>query len=207
MKRLFCILFACSVAALSWGQTAQEIIARMDEAMAKVDSDNVAFSLDMKMPIIGTVNTRAYSCGEKSRMEISKGDEKSIVWIDGDTQWELDVKKNEIEISRHEPTASSTTDDNMEMFDGITDGYDVSIKKETPTQWQIRCKKSSSNKDKDDPKTMDLVVSKADYMPLSLSAKMSMVTVTIRDVSFNVTESMVTFDPTRYPTAKIIDKR
>ena len=54
---------------------------------------------------------------------------------------------------------------------------------------------------------MNLVVAKGTYMPVSLSAKMSLVTVTLRDLSFDVTEEMVTFDPSKYPTATVIDKR
>lgn len=93
------------------------------------------------------------------------------------------------------------------MFDSVTEGYKVSIKKETPTEWHLRCKKSRDNTKKDDPKTMNLVVAKGTYMPVSLSTKMSMVTVTLRDLSFDVTEEMVTFNPADYPTATIVDKR
>ena len=103
--------------------------------------------------------------------------------------------------------ASEEPQGDMAMFEGITKGYDVKIKKETPAAWYIRCKKSKSNKDKNDPKTMDLVVSKADYMPLSLSAKISMVTITMRGVDYNITEEMATFNPADYPTATIVDKR
>ncbi len=54
---------------------------------------------------------------------------------------------------------------------------------------------------------MDLIVSKNTFMPLSLSTKASMVTVTLRDVDFNVTEEMVTFDQSKFPTATVVDKR
>ena len=93
------------------------------------------------------------------------------------------------------------------MFEDITDGYDVSISKQTADAWYISCKKSKSNKSKDDPKNMELVVSKKDYSPISLSASMSGVKMTMRDISFGVTESMVTFNPDKYPGVKIVDKR
>ena len=207
MKRFICILIAGTFAALSWGQTAQEIVARMDEVMsANSDTDHFAMTLEMKMPIIGTISTRAYSWGDKMRMEIGEGSEKSISWMDATTEWEYDTGKNEIEI-KHRESSSSEAEENMKMFDSVTEGYKVSIKKETPTEWHLRCKKSRDNTKKDDPKTMNLVVAKGTYMPVSLSTKMSMVTVTLRDLSFDVTEEMVTFNPADYPTATIVDKR
>ena len=208
MKKLLCILITATLATLSWGQTAQEIVTRMDAAMNEVKSDNVAFTMDMKMPIIGTITSRAISWGGKTRLEMEKDGKKSISWIDGDTEWNYDAAKNEVEIKPHlQVEASEEPQGDMAMFEGITKGYDVKIKKETPAAWYIRCKKSKSNKDKNDPKTMDLVVSKADYMPLSLSAKISMVTITMRDVDYNITEEMATFNPADYPTATIVDKR
>ena len=190
------------------GQTAQEIVARMDEAMAEVGSDNVAFTMDMKIPIVGKVSSRATAWGGKTRLEMEKEGKRTITWIDGDTEWTYDSGKNEVEIKPHETVAgSSESSGDMSMFTGITEGYNVSIKKQTPDAWYIRCKKSKSNQDKDDPKTMDLVVAKGTYMPLSLSAKISLVKITLRDVDYNITEEMVTFDPAKIPGATIVDKR
>ena len=93
------------------------------------------------------------------------------------------------------------------MFNDITDGYEVSIKKETADAWHILCKKTKSNPDKDAPKTMELVVRKETYYPVSLNAKLSGLTMTMRDIAFGVTEKQVTFDPKDYPDAKIVDKR
>ena len=93
------------------------------------------------------------------------------------------------------------------MFTGVADDYDVSIKKETADTWVIQCKKSKNNKNKDDPKNMEIVVAKGTYYPISLSAKMSGVKVTMRDLSFDVTEEQVTFYPEKYASAKITDKR
>ena len=54
---------------------------------------------------------------------------------------------------------------------------------------------------------MDLVVRKSNFYPISLSAKMSGVTMTLRDIDFGVSEAKVTFDPKDYPGVTIIDKR
>ena len=93
------------------------------------------------------------------------------------------------------------------MLKGVADGYDLTISKETADEWYILCKKSKTNKDKDDPKTMDLVVSKADYICKSLTAKVSGVTLKLYDFAFGVDEKLVTFNPEDYPGVEIVDKR
>ena len=93
------------------------------------------------------------------------------------------------------------------MFNGITDGYDVSISRETADAWYIKCRKSRTNTDKDDPKKMDLVVSKVNYYPLSLSTEATLATVTLRILGYGVTDEQVTFNPADFPGARIIDER
>ena len=208
MKRFFCLILSLAFAACAFGQTAEEIVARMDENMAQYDEkDGVSLVMDIKMPIIGTFSTKAYTRGEKTRMEMSKAGAEFIVWKDGDTEYTYDVTKKEIEIKNSSPAKDSSDGGDVEMFNSITDGYDVSIKKETPTAWYITCKKSRSNTEKDDPKTMDLVVAKGTYDALSLSMKKSGITITLRDLKYGVTEKQVTFNPADYPDATIIDKR
>ena len=141
------------------------------------------------------------------RVEVTMMGETAVNWTDGVTDWTYDSKKNEIEIENATPEDGSSNDNEAEMFKGITEGYDVSIKKETADAWHILCKKSKTNKEKDDPDKMDLVVAKETYYPVSLSAKISGVRVTLRDISYGVTEKQVTFNPADYPDAKIIDKR
>ena len=48
---------------------------------------------------------------------------------------------------------------------------------------------------------------KGTYWPVSLSTSMTGASVTMRDISFGVTEKQVTFDANQYPGATIIDKR
>ena len=93
------------------------------------------------------------------------------------------------------------------MFKGITEGYTVTISKETENLWYLKCKKSRSNNNEDDPKTMDLVVEKGTYNPKSLSAKLRGVTLTMRDLTYSVSEKQVTFNQADYPGVSILDKR
>lgn len=128
-----------------------------------------------------------------------------VTWTDGKTKWSYNSKTNEVKISTQEE--NSETEGDAEMFNDITDGYDVTIDKETDKAWYLLCKKSKSNKDKDDPKKIELAIAKKTYMPISLKTKMSGVTITMRDISFGVTEKQVTFDVKNYPGVKIVDKR
>ena len=118
----------------------------------------------------------------------------------------VDADVGTVEIKNVDPSKKDEND-NSEMFENITEGYDVSIDKETADAWYILCKKSRTNKDKDAPKTMDLVVSKGSFYPISLTAKVSGITLTLRDISFGVSESQVTFDAKNCPGATIEDKR
>ena len=130
--------------------------------------------------------------------------EEILVWTDGTSEWTYNSKLNEVEIKK----ASSTSDGgDVDMFSGIADGYDISLKKETALEWQLQCKKSKGNKDKDAPGGIDLVVAKGSYYPLSLRTKVSGITMTMRDISFGVSEADVTFDAGAYPGIKVVDKR
>ena len=95
----------------------------------------------------------------------------------------------------------------MKMLDGVTDGYDVKLKKETDEAWYFVCTKSKTNPRKDDPKKMDLVISKSTYLPISTSVSEKGIRFTMRDFAIGVSEEEVTFNPDEYKDATIIDKR
>ena len=189
-------------------QTAEEIVSRMAAEMSKhKENEGVSMTMDMKIIIIGTVTSRSYVLGDKMRVEANRDGHDFVTWSDGKTEWVYDSGKNEIEIKNARPKEKSESDSDAKMFSGITDGYDVKIDKETATEWHIRCKRSKSNPDKDAPKRMDLVVAKGTYWPVSLTTSVTAATVTMRDISFGVTEDRVTFNPKEFPNAKIVDKR
>ena len=206
MKRLMTFLSAIAFAVVAFAQTPEEIIAKMEAELDKHEAEGIIMTIDMKIPIIGTMTTKAYTLGDKMRVEGSMMGVNLVTWTDGVTEWTWDSKKNEIEIKKEDPKKKAEEAD-AAMFSGITDGYDVTLKKETADAWYFLCKKSKTNTEKDDPKSMDLVVAKGSYYPVSLKAKLSGVTMTLRDVSFGVTEQQVTFNPKDYPTATIVDKR
>ena len=205
MKKLLSFIAFITFAAIAVAQTPQEIISRMETEMRKYENKGLIMTVDAKVPILGTMTTKTYSLDTKTRVEATMMGINIITWTDGNTSWTYNSKKNEVEISKQE--GSSETEDDAAMFEGITEGYDVTIDKETATTWNILCKKSNSNKDKDAPKKMELVVAKGTYMPVSLKTKLSGIGITMRNISFGVTEKQVTFDAKDYPGVTIVDKR
>jgi outer membrane lipoprotein-sorting protein len=208
MKRIFiCIAALLASVAISFAQTPEEIIGRMDSEMKKADEQGLAITMDIAIPIIGKTSAAMRIRGEKSRTEMSLKDFKETLWMDESTMWTYSSKDNEVVIENRSADSKNSSDDNIEMFSGITEGYDVTLEKETADTWQFRCDKSKSNTNKDDPKKMTLIVSKKDYMPKSLSTKLKGVTVTMRDAKLGVSESEVTFNPASLPGVTITDKR
>jgi outer membrane lipoprotein-sorting protein len=208
MKKLIAIISFIALATAAMAQTAEEIVSRMEAEMSKHDeSEGFVMTMDVKIIIIGTISSRSYVLGDKMRIEASRDGNNFVTWSDGKTDWNYDSEKNEIEITNAKPREKSETEGDTKLFKGITDGYDIKIDKETATEWHIRCKRSRSNPDKDAPKRMDLVVAKETYWPVSLSTSVTAASVTMRDISFGVTEKQVTFDAKQYPGATIVDKR
>ena len=209
MKKILYILVTLVLSSVSvFAQTPEEIIAQMDQVMEKHEAkDGFAMVMEMKIPILGSFASAVKSWGDKMRMEMDVKGEQVITYIDGDTEWDYNVKEKVIKIKKRDVTKKTKEEENMEMFQSATEGYDVSISKETDKAWFLRCKKNRSNTNKDDPKNMDLVIAKGTYMPISLSAKVSGITITMRDLDFNVTEKDVTFNQADYPGVKVVDER
>jgi outer membrane lipoprotein-sorting protein len=207
MRRFVVWLAACLLSLTAFAQTPEEIVNRMEETMDKLEVSGTVMTMDIKIPILGTMSTKAWNRGDKTRIEGEMKGVKVVTFIDGDTEWEYNSSENKVRIKRHDTTKESSEESNAKLFDTISEGYDVSLNKETATAWHLRCKKSRNNTHKDDPKTIDLVVDKDTYYPVSLSTKVSGITVVLRDLGFDVTEKQVTFNPADYPGATIIDER
>jgi outer membrane lipoprotein-sorting protein len=209
MKRIFICIAALflSAAALS-AQTPEEIVKNMEAQMEKADQAGLAVTLDLKIPIIGTTSARMHILGDKSRTDITIKDQKSTMWMDGNTMWTWTSSPTQNEVVVENKTGSSSSgEDNLKLAEGITDGYDLTLTKETADAWYFNCKKSKNNTDKDDPKTMTLAVEKGTYMMKELSTKVKGISIALRDSKLGVSESDVTFDISKCPGAKLTDKR
>lgn len=205
MKKVLISIFATLLAATAlFAQTPQEIIAKMDQETARFDKEGFVMVMEMKIPILGTFSSTLYTIGNKNKSITNVKGSTLITWTDGVTERVYDGEKNEITIKNATPSDAA---ESANTLNGITEGYDVKLKKETADAWYFVCTKSKNNTNKDDPKKMDLVVSKITYLPISHSTTVKGVTVTLRDFAIGVNEADLKFDASLYPTAKIIDKR
>jgi outer membrane lipoprotein-sorting protein len=207
MKRIFALLAALVLTIGAFGQSPKAIIAKMESVLEKHEKEGIVMTVDVKVPIVGTMTTKSWILGDKMRMEATLAGVKVITWTDGKTEWTYNTKTNKVEIKKMEGGSSSDSGGDTELFIGITDGYDVTLSKETDKVWYFTCTKMKTNKDKYDPKKIELAVAKGNYYPVKLSTKMSGITMTMRGISFGVSEKQVTFNKSDYPTATIEDKR
>ena len=209
MRRiLICLLVGMLAASALFAQTTEEIIARMDERISCFDTEGFSMVIDIKIPILGTFSSKMYTLGDKYKAILEVKGRRVITWSDGVTDWDYDESNKEITITKADPSGNDTgTEDSMNALHGLAEGYDVKLKKETADAWFFHCTKSKTNTNKDDPKAMDLVVSKATYLPISVSVTEKGVKVTLRDFVAGVSEKEVTFNLSDYPDAKVIDKR
>jgi len=184
-------------------QTTDEIISRMETEYEAHQSEGVIMTMDIKVALLVDVSTRIMSLGDKYCATIADG--STVTWGDGKTTWTYNQEKNEVTIEN--ATADSDATGNVSVLQDITSGYKVKLVKQTSQAWYFKCKKLSSNKNKDDMKKMELVVDKNTYYPVSMSTKGLIFSVGIRDVSFGVTEDQVTYNPALYSDATIVDKR
>lgn len=207
MSRYFTCFFAAVLASVAlFAQTPEEILARMDQQTERFEQDGCSLVMDVKIPILGTFSSKMYLLGDQSKSTTVVRGVEIITWTDRTTNWTYDSAKNEITVENLKSTEDSDAD-NVKMLAGITEGYDVQLKKEDAQTWYFRCTKLKSNSSKDDPKTMDLAVSKSTYLPVSLKASEKGVTITMHGFSVGATEKDVTFNAADFPNAEIIDKR
>ncbi len=206
MRKFLTCFFTALLAAAAFAQTPDEIVARMDRETERFDQEGCSLIMDVKIPILGTFSTKMYVLGEKTKGIVSVKGVQIINWSDHATDWTYDSSKNEVTIKNAKPSGTPDAE-NLNMLDGVTDGYDVKLKKEDDQAWYFRCTRMKSNPNKDDPKAIDLVVSKSTYLPVSVKASEKGVTIVMRDFAVGVTEKDVTFDAADFPDAKIMDQR
>lgn len=210
-KVLALILTAASLLALyttAQAQTPEEIVQKMLNQMDRTSVEGFSMDFILKMPIIGEVASHNKVLGDKIRMEIIGKDKASISWHDADTQWDYEQETGEITISAYTPSESASNGkSDLSGFQSLAEGYKLKLVQETDEAWYIKCKKMASNKDKDAPKSQDLAVSKATYLPLYMRTKGPFIKISIENFAIGVTEDEVTFNPAEFPNATIVDKR
>ena len=200
-------LMAALVVLVAWAQTPEEILAKMSEVMDEKEKDGMAMTMDMKIPIMGTMSMRMYTLGKKSKMETTLKGHLVIMWDDGKAIRTYADNQITVEDSTSGGDSSSEADENLGLAKSVTEGYDVKLVKETADAWYFACKKQKTNKEKDAPKNIELSVWKDSYCLREMNTSMKGVKLTLRDVTYNITEEDVTFDESRFPDAEVVDKR
>ena len=207
MKNILSIIIFLVMAVAAFAQTPKEIIDRMSAEWDKHEAEGMGMTLDTKIPVLGTVTITDYSLGKKNRGESDVMGTHVSTWDDGVTAWAYNAKTNKLKITNSTINASYEGNSDADLFTGVSNGYDLSIKEETADSWLILCKKSKTNQDKDAPKNIEIRVAKGTFYPISLKTKMSGFPITIRDITFGISEDLVTFHPEDYPDAIIEDER
>lgn len=211
MKRIFLIICFVGAVAASMNlsaQTPEEVVERMNAEFRKGDSLGMSFDFLMSIPILGEFRSTNYTLGDKLRVDVFAKDNKNINWSDGTTEWTYDSEKNEVRITKAKPKENNSNSGDKNLVTGVSEGYDLSFDKKTNDKvWYITCKKNKSNKEKDDPKRIDLAVSKADYSTIYMKTKAKGIGISMENFKVGVTEAQVTFNPADYPDATIIDER
>ena len=189
-------------------QTPEEVVERMNAEIRKGDSLGMSFDFMMSIPILGEFRSTNYTLGDKLKIELLAKDKKVTSWNDGITEWEYDTEKNEVKITNAKPRENKANSGDTNLITGVSEGYDLSFDRKTNDKvWYIVCKKNKSNKDKDDPRRIDLAVSKADYSTIYMKTKVKGIGISMENFHIGVTEKDVTFNPADYPNAKIVDER
>lgn len=189
-------------------QTPEEVAERMNAELEKGDSLGMSFDLVMSIPLLGSFSTTNYTLGDKMRIDIVEKGKTNVTWSDGTTDWNYDAEKNEVKITKAKPKDENDNKGDAGLAKGVTEGYDLSFDRDTNDQtWYITCKKNKDNKDKDDPKRIEMAVARDTYLPLYVKTKAKGIKISMENFKLGVSEADVTFDPSKYPNAKIVDER
>ena len=210
MKRILCFAIAFVCVTLTFAQTGLEIVNNMNRMMSDRKSEGLCVTINVKIPIVGTVVTRTYSNGSKTRLEIESSKINLTTFMEDSTQWSYNPENNVVIITNLKiggGSPSETQGMDVAMFDDIPEGYDISVKSQNAVKWELVCKKKRSNKDDDAPKTINLEVRKGTFEPISMSTKMMGINCTMHHFIFGVTENKVTFNPDDFPGVNIVDQR
>lgn len=206
MKRILLIAAIIASAITANAQTPSEIVTRMSQELAKGDTLGQAFDLVLNIPIIGKAGGRTWLLGDSYKIIVLGKEDSPVSWYNSDTEWKYDPTENTVTIKNH-TKSSGSKDGEVKHLEGLDKDYDLKIDREDAKAWYMTGKKSKTNTKKDDPKKIELAVSKATYLPIYHRCKEKGITVSLENVVIGVTEEEVTFDPAKYPGVKIIDER
>ena len=98
MRRIAILVFAILLSAVSFAQTAEEIVSRMYSLLDSHDQSGLFLVLDIKIPILGTFTTDTWKVGDRIYSEAKVGNKRVVTYTDGESVWTYESDKNVIEI-------------------------------------------------------------------------------------------------------------
>ena len=100
MKKLFALIAGLLIGLAGFAQSAEEILSRMEKTMDGREDDGLIMTIDIKIPVLGTMSTKTWSVGDKMRMELSTMGENATTWVDNasNISWTYDSGKNTVTI-------------------------------------------------------------------------------------------------------------
>lgn len=96
-------LAAALMALTVWAQSPEDTLEKMSKAMEEKENDGMTMTIEMKIPILGTMHTRVYSLGDKSQAETKMMGREMVIWDDVGLLYTHDVKENELSIEKSCP--------------------------------------------------------------------------------------------------------
>ena len=127
MKKIIFVLAALAMSLMAFAQTPEEIVSKMEEQMALHEGEGVIWTMDLKIPILGTFTSDIRTLGKKTRMEAVVKGANTISWMDETTSWTYTADSNILEIENLKVEKAEDATDDMKMFQDVTKGYDVTL--------------------------------------------------------------------------------
>ena len=157
MKRIVIATAMALLCAVSvFAQTAEEIIARMDAVMDRNKDKGIVMTVDIGIPLLGTMSSRTWAKDDNIRLEAEIAGTKVITWSDSESEWIYSTKDNKVTITKlkiSDKSRTSESEDSAEMLTGITEGYDVSIERRPLTPGISSAGSRSQTRTKMTPRT------------------------------------------------------
>ena len=69
MKKILLVLATLALSLTAFAQKPEEIVSKMEEQMALHEGEGLIWTMDLKLPLLGTFTSNIRSLGKKTRME------------------------------------------------------------------------------------------------------------------------------------------
>lgn len=172
-------------------------------------SDGLIVDMSLKISIAPSLDMKLYTRGDKCAIEMDGG----IVYYANGTSWEYDEEDNEVEIK----TIGKNDMDDMAMIATMPKEFEIDFKEVDSKSFKtakstVKFKENGNNieyKSEKDGATLTMNINKTtkNFSSFKVKKGIVVVTITYNSVRYSCSEAQVTFDASKHPGVKIIDKR